>query len=338
MDTAVQVFNETVAERANLKNMAYHKKNGVATSKLGNKRLTNKEIEEKHGEVKTYTMQRFMTFNEFKAMPKDLQIEYVNTLQDKYDIGIKHISQHLFIIGDEGLRSHLKINGILKDCNPDKARGKTGLDQFLLDIQIQKDKERFADVPVSKEPEPVKEKPVQYTPDWFKSLDKDGMVRFVNEVIGKYRISIETISVELFHMSRSWLWNLLKTNDAIDNILKLQIHSPILIKVNKAKFVEDIKNGTFKFEGGETAMPMSVVPKTDIQKLVPVTEEQKKIAKTPIPFTETECLKAEDPMCYHDISMHASYIRMGLDLDEFNALAVLFKDKRVKVTIDISVV
>ena len=104
MTEAASVFKETNKERSNLKNSAFHKKNGSAVSKLGNKRMTWKEINSKHGPVETYpSLDSFMEYDEFKLLPPDLKVQYVNWLCKKYKIKICHVSEHLFGAGEKGL-------------------------------------------------------------------------------------------------------------------------------------------------------------------------------------------------------------------------------------------
>lgn len=279
MDAAVQSFNETVSERAKLKNAAYHKKNGSAVPKLGNKFVTNKEIEEKHGEVITYPMWKFMSFNEFKAMPKDLQVNYINNLQDKYDIGIKHISTILFHIGNEGLRSHLKLNGILQKCNPDKKRGKTGLDLFQQDIWDQERKERY----VTEIDEGQKEEKTNqvYTVEQFKALEPESMKRYVNDIIREYGVGLESVSELVFHKSKSWLGYCLKTAGLLPDILKIASGSRVSIIEGRKRLKNDVEKGKLPV-GSEHELKLRDIPHLELR-----TDDEK---KEPYRITEKDLI------------------------------------------------
>lgn len=464
MDSAVHAFKETVSERSKLKNSAYHKKNGSAVTKLGNRHITNKEIEEKHGEVKEYQMWRFMTFNEFKELPKDLQIEYINTIEDKYDIGIKHISNFLFHVGDDGLRWHLKNIGILAKCNPDKKRGKTGLDLFQQDIYNQKYKEETATEVDANQTEET-DIPI-YTPAQFKSLSNENKIRYINDIIDRYQIGLESISMLLFGMSKTWLYYTLHSVGISSDIHKMKPVSSQTYRSNRELFKKDVENGRMRLqETTEHAETEHLTPKIEFhitketlftyeefkklpddskvrfmndvitsygvgcstiayyifglenrntlwnylkgQKLIgyvqsrnrggdnpdgkqrfladlkaargeierPVIAKVESVKETEkelevkmeltdpgkeLIFKETKSMEntlpvvmeegikepspveekanSEDSMRFHDLSVHSSYICTGLDLDEFNALAMLFQNKRVKVMIDISAI
>ena len=127
MTDEAYAFYEDVFTRSTIKKSANHKKNGSARQKLGNRRMSWQEINSKHGKVKEICMKDFMAFDEFKEIALDLQTEYINNLQDKYDISIKHISRYLFGLGDTGLQKYLQEAGILNNCNPQKHRGKTAM-------------------------------------------------------------------------------------------------------------------------------------------------------------------------------------------------------------------
>lgn len=54
------------------------------------------------------------------------------------------------------------------------------------------------------------------------------------------------------------------------------------------------------------------------------------------PASETIVEVASDPMLHHDSSFISNYIRVGLDMDELMALGILFKNKKVRVNIEIT--
>ena len=120
-EIAKEYYSEVASRSITAKSS--HAKNGGNSEKLGSRQLTNKEIEERHGPVRTYTFDDFLGFSEFREMPLDWQAGYINNLQDKYDISLLQIGRDLFGQRDDNvLRSHLKIRGILDKVNPDNRR------------------------------------------------------------------------------------------------------------------------------------------------------------------------------------------------------------------------
>ena len=227
MTEEVYAFNKTQAERSVLAKQMHYKKNGAGTAKLGKKPISNKEIASKHGPCYKYEFNRFLTFSEFKNMPKDLQVKYVNKLEDKYDIGIKQISIILFGIGEEGLRSHLRINNILKDCNPDKKRGKTGEQQFKDDIAEQKRRQKFGEkiIPVFNEDtsivEAVPDSKIPMFMDYnsFKKLSNQDKIEFCNRIMREYPgTGLSTISTVCFEKSHGALSYHMKAYGMLDKV------------------------------------------------------------------------------------------------------------------------
>ena len=147
MTEAAMAFKDDVRIRSNIKKSAAYKKNGSATQKLGNRRMTWQEISEKHGPVSEWCLKDFVDYSAFVQMPHDIQIEYVNKLCDEYDVGLQHLSQFLFNKGGDGLRAYLRNNKILDKCNPQKSRGKTGLNRFKDDILDWKRRSAATEVP-----------------------------------------------------------------------------------------------------------------------------------------------------------------------------------------------
>lgn len=64
--------------------MAYISKRKRAPVRLPSDSLTEKEIEALHGECKTYHLGEPMIWKEFKVMPEDLQVEYIQKLRKKF--------------------------------------------------------------------------------------------------------------------------------------------------------------------------------------------------------------------------------------------------------------
>lgn len=200
MNEIAKNYYETVNERS-ITAKSSHAKNGNNSEKLGNRQLTRKEIEEKHGPVKTYTFDDFLSFSEFREMPTDWQAGYINNLQDKYDISLMQIGRDLFGQRDDNvLRSHLKLKGILDKVNPDKRRGRTKLHEFRRDIR----EYRMRPATPEKKPEPV-EKSMPKFMDWadFKKLGRVQQQIFTKRLLDEYGLGLKTINAELFNSNNN---------------------------------------------------------------------------------------------------------------------------------------
>lgn len=112
MTNEAYVFNETNRERAILKRSACHKKGGSKSKscKLGVDKMSQKQIEAMHGPVKSWKMTEFYTWDEFKSMPEDIQVEYLNYLVDTYHVSVGAIESKLFNLSAGCVYKYLKNN------------------------------------------------------------------------------------------------------------------------------------------------------------------------------------------------------------------------------------
>ena len=349
MTDAAYTFNQTVSERTVQKRSALCKKNGPRTQKLGNKPLTNDEIDEKHGPVMTYDLNRFLSFNEFREMPIDIQIEYLNKLQDKYDIGLKHIDEYLFNHRDPNiLRSHCKLKGYLNQVGIMKKRGKTGLNQFRFDIAESKRNmilEPVIDFQEAKAK--VTDKPTFATWDEFKAMLDEDKVIFINRILAEYKgLGLTTIDEHLFHKTPGVLKNLFNRRniaDKIENRRHVGGNTKTLSDVRN-QFLNDVDAWRAKKSEAKDDEDKKILKKEEpVQMAIEEIPDIPGIYNTPVEENtkpeEIEQVVAEpDPMLYHDASFSTSYIRDGgLDENELEALVKLFRDRRVRVKIDITV-
>lgn len=106
------LFKQTEIER---KKLGYGDKNkkrgGGKTVKLPSDYLTKKEREALNGECKTYKKKDFYTWDEFKALPSDLQVAWVNSIINRYDVGLTVISQDILGMSKNALNMHFSKSG-----------------------------------------------------------------------------------------------------------------------------------------------------------------------------------------------------------------------------------
>lgn len=342
MTEAATVFHEDVAERSNVKKSAQCRKNGSNTMKLGNRRMSYKEIMERHGDVKLYNLDAFLSYPAFRELPNDLKIEYVNKLCDKYDVGIKHISRFLFHQDDTALQRYLSINGILKFCNPDKKRGKIGLDQFRNDILATSRNQIVEEEKEVKMAENQQTGMQFITNEIFKKLSNEEKIEYVNGLMKEYKVGLGAISKDLFGKSESNLDIYFRSKNLRDRVIKAP---DFVLKADMQKNRNAFRKAISEWKNAEETV--KEVKET-------VTEETNAVGEVKMPeiegtlssAVEAPLLTKIDPnpkmevnsgeiMDYRDSSYTSSYIRSGLDEDELDGLKALFHNKRVKVDIRI---
>lgn len=74
---------------------AINRKSGSKSRKcsLPSDRMTQKQWKERNGKIMSYNLSQPMLWEEFKSMPKDLQIEYLTTLRDTYGVTATDLSK-----------------------------------------------------------------------------------------------------------------------------------------------------------------------------------------------------------------------------------------------------
>lgn len=323
MTEAAQVFQQEVKERSSIKKSVNNRKHGSSTQKLGNKPMSWQEIRSKHGEEKTYHLERFMTFEEFCEMPKDLQIEYLNKLQDKYDIGIKHISRELFDRGDDGLQTYLRSICILDECNPDKRRAKSGLQQFKDDILEQERRDEISlmidqDVKLSRLGRFI-------TYDEYLTMNPQERLDYVNSLVEKYGVSNAMISKHLFEKNDNTLYGYFLSNGLQDQLYKIpksasrteEYQQKVRLFIDAAeqwkhpiKYSEKVVNDTIK-------EMVNVFGTPEIKNELAEIEE-----KTNNSASFLSSYESED----------------GLNEDELAGLSLMFNGKKIKVSISIQTI
>lgn len=246
MTEAASVFKETNKERSNLKNSAFHKKNGSAVSKLGNKRMTWQEIKSKHGPVKTYRdLDSFMTYDEFKLLPPDLKVEYVNSLCDKYKIRVSHISEFLFNMDEKGLMAYLKIFDLYDKCMQGKTREVTpeAIQKFRDDISEWERRKEAAEAIDQEQRNAILGEFITY--ETFLTLEPKLQADWLNSIITKYNVSKSNIETVLFNKSVNSLEYRLKKAGVYNDIIKCTDMNP----ARRAPYNEAFRKAVKEWEG-----------------------------------------------------------------------------------------
>lgn len=126
MTEAERLFRETEIERKRLGYGDKHKKRGGGRYvRLPSDRLSKKEREALNGECKTYKKKDFYTWEEFKALPSDLQVAWTNSIINRYGAGLETISEIVFGFSKRNLRHFFQRKNEIQYLNK-PLTGKAG--------------------------------------------------------------------------------------------------------------------------------------------------------------------------------------------------------------------
>lgn len=114
MDDAEYIFRQDIKEKKSAGRGSFHRKCGSKSKKctLPHEYLTKKEKEALNSTITSWNMNSFYDYATFKTMPQDLQIEYLQSLTDKYKISCSVISEVLFKSSKGTLASYLEAHDI----------------------------------------------------------------------------------------------------------------------------------------------------------------------------------------------------------------------------------
>ena len=350
MTDGAQAHYSDVAVRSILAKSAHHKGKGSASAKLGNKPMTWKDILAANGPEHTYPItDNLMSLEDFERLPPDLKIEFCNKMCDKYDIDLKILSRVLFNKGDDGLRQRLRNLGIYGQFNYKKERGKTGIDQFKNDvIEFNKQKKFLKMLNDAAKQAKKNELPSLITIEQFDAMSPTDQVNYINSLVDAYRVPIGFISVELFERGVSYLanhFNRINANSDIHKIPMKDIHNKALMDSKKAEFHNYVSAWREFSPISEAAEEVQEVKAT--VEPVKVIEEDKSMTKsdvvevikpeeTVVELVNEEPVVEANPYEYHEMHITSNYIGDGINMDELNAIAMIFKGKRVKVSFEVT--
>ena len=109
------VYRKDIAEKKKTGYGSKHKKNGSKSKKctLPSDYLTRKERLAMNSEAVSWCLNDFYTYNDFKKMPSDIQVMYLQGLTDKYKVGSSAISMVLFGLTEKALYDYLSRHNLL---------------------------------------------------------------------------------------------------------------------------------------------------------------------------------------------------------------------------------
>lgn len=143
MEDETYAFIEDVKTRKDVARSAKNKKCGKKSKRVTfpSDYLTKKEREAMNGDCKTWSMFKFYTWEEFQEMPADIQGRYLNSIIDRYGVGLCTISKHQFKKSPSNLDKYLTahgIKGVIKHTSPGTGPAvKKNLSRYLEAIEKQ---------------------------------------------------------------------------------------------------------------------------------------------------------------------------------------------------------
>ncbi len=156
-------FDYEVRQRKTLARQSRYRKCGSKSKgcKLSTDGMTRRQWEKRNGEVVTYKLNKPMTWAEFRSMDKDIQLEYICSLIDKYDISVSAFAQ-MFDVTVQNVRSYLRGRDLaaLFSQGRMKAEQKEAWQDFLSGGEDEAEPGTVADIieapPIPTPPTPIK--------------------------------------------------------------------------------------------------------------------------------------------------------------------------------------
>ena len=97
MTEAAKVFHDDIREKKSIKNSASKtNRTGKGPVRFPSDYLSKKEKESLNGECSTWNLKGFYSWDEFKKMPDDIKISWLNHMLNVYGIGIANIESVVF--------------------------------------------------------------------------------------------------------------------------------------------------------------------------------------------------------------------------------------------------
>lgn len=106
-------FEFDIMQKKNIAHSARKQKIGTRSKKcsLPSDRMTNKQWKERNGEVMSYNIGKPIEWSEFKALPNEIQEEYIVRLQKKYSVTATDIAK-MFGVKPLTITRHVTAKGL----------------------------------------------------------------------------------------------------------------------------------------------------------------------------------------------------------------------------------
>lgn len=119
-----------------------------------------------NGEVKSYRLNDPLSWAEFKALPDDLKVVYIQALRKKYNVPDMYIHQMMGIGKDAFIKELKRLNLLLRKSRGRKAWDKEGFYAWVngVDVPAQVQEEEPSEEPIQ-EPVIISEEPEVFVED-----------------------------------------------------------------------------------------------------------------------------------------------------------------------------
>lgn len=158
------IYRQEIKEKKSAGRGAFHKKCGAKSKKcsLPSDFMTRKEIKKLSGECNSWSMKEFYSYKEFKKMPDDLALQYVNSLINRFNVGVGIIAEDVMGCTRQALINNLKAREIFEYVNKSPSGGAASKGRIALiaaKSQVDKEKKNQSVKPLETFQESEKEEP-----------------------------------------------------------------------------------------------------------------------------------------------------------------------------------
>lgn len=158
MDDIEYVFNSDIREKKRTARGSRNKVCGAKSHKctLPFESMKRKELIAMNGSVTNYKLSEFYSWEQFLAMPSDIQVEYINRMSEHYNVGLSTLSMTLFgKKDDQTLRKHFEKAGLTKNLKVERHRGgHAGRVRLVDDMRRTTQPETDLETPITGQPLP----------------------------------------------------------------------------------------------------------------------------------------------------------------------------------------
>ena len=194
MNEIEYVFNSDIREKKRTARGSRNKKCGAKSKKcsLPYETMKRKDLIAMNGSVTNYKLSEFYSWDEFLAMPSDIQVDYINRMSEYYNIGLSTLSVTLFgRKDDQTLRKHFMKAGLMGKLKVEKHHGgHAGRIRLVDDMRKASQPETGPETPITGQPLPS-----------LKTLAEDAKKSVVT--IGERREEVAKVKNEMIEKAKA---------------------------------------------------------------------------------------------------------------------------------------
>ena len=97
--------------------------------------MTEKQRKELNGEMVSWNLNCFFTWEQFKALPDDIQVEWLNHMSEKYGCGFTSVAKLVLNTPTSTIQAYLKRKGTLDQIERKKQRATKEIRQGLVRLR-----------------------------------------------------------------------------------------------------------------------------------------------------------------------------------------------------------